>query len=116
MGQGAAAMSVINAHLGVAVESRHGLKHEVDTMRAIIDKLAALDPALVDRMTLLWCDSNACAFYDFRFNGRATAVELQEIGKLCEAAVIAAGGGHNGITLGAEHGSDDMLLDPFWGE
>ena len=73
-----------------------------------------VSPELTGFIESLWCDSkaNACCSVQLKPCSKAQA---REIGQQIEAACIAQGGGHNGITvLGARGGEID--IDPSWDE
>lgn len=94
---------------GVYIESRWSVLRELETMKNIVDALPEL---LARRLQSIWCDSNCGANYLVSVRkGHWVPVLQDAVGE----AVVAAGGGHNGILIeeAGEHRGD---VAPDWGE
>lgn len=93
-------------HRGVSLQSRYSVAHEFETMKAVVDAMPA-DVRL--RLTSIWCDSKACAYYHVVVSlGMHHSALAEQIRRCFLAATV----GFNGLSV--EHGSHDTQFDPEW--
>lgn len=95
---------------GVVIDSRWDVLSEYRQMREIVDNL----PDLIRvRVQSIWCDSKCAANYIVIVKpGRF----IHDLPFDVEDAVIAAVGGHNGITIQNDASDGDLTLDCHWNE
>lgn len=95
-------------HRGVVVGSRFSVVHEFETMQAVVD---AMGPAVLPRVSSIWCDSRACAVYAVEIKlGMNHPMLAEEI----RASFLRATDGFNGLTV--NHGSHTEFFNPEWPE
>ncbi len=94
---------------GVRIASRWAVLHELERMKRIVDALPEL---MVRRLTSIWCDSNCGANYVISIRSGLWIPALRDA---IADAVMAGGGGHNGIMID-EAGDHRADIGPDWGE
>ena len=96
---------------GVCLSSRYNKAHEYEVMSTMVQGVL---PELTELIESIWCDSKANACYSV-FLLSCTKEQARDIGEQIEAACIAHGGGHNGISIQGPN-SVGFDLDPWWDE
>ncbi|MBX3499372.1 MAG: HNH endonuclease [Alphaproteobacteria bacterium] len=92
---------------GVSLQSRCGLRSEIDAMARV---LAALPHDTRRRLATIFCDSKACAFYDVEVQARRWADGLEQ---LLDDAFYRLLGGHNGIAIVERQPACDAPMPPL---
>jgi hypothetical protein len=101
------------AYAGVAISSRYGRRHELETMMAALDYFADRDPAMLALIAGISCDSQACAVYEVKCRCATGSSEwAPAIAEMLDRALRDVAGGHNGITVQA--GGQCTEIDPGW--
>lgn len=100
---------------GIMISTRYAKQDEIDIMKRSIDLLrrVALGSAALANTTSIFCDSKASDAYLVSTRIR-TAYEGERIGRLWEYAIVAEGGGHNGISVDSCTGTRLADLCPQW--
>jgi hypothetical protein len=96
------------AYKGVVIDSRWDVLSEYRQMRAIVDRLPDL---MRVRIESIWCDSNCTANYVFTVKPSRF---IRDLPLAIENAVIAIGGGHNGIAFQSDVAEGNVTLDCHW--
>ena len=91
---------------GVSLQSRYSVASEFETMKAVVD---AMPNDVRLRLTSIWCDSKACAYYHVVVTLGMHRSALTDQIREC---FLAATSGFNGLSV--EHGSHETLFDPEW--
>jgi hypothetical protein len=104
-------------HRGVTLDSRYRHRDEFGVMAAIVDYV---DDSFNCTASLLiekiFCDSKATNCYTVTLSHDGATVR-DEVAQLCQEAVIAVRGGHNGIWIETAFDVDFLVvLDPWWDE
>lgn len=94
----------------VAIDSRWNVLSEYNRMRSIVDRLPDL---MRVRIESIWCDSNCTANYVVTIKSNRF---VPDIPYAVEDAVIAVGGGHNGIMIQSDAAEGNVTLDCNWNE
>ncbi len=92
---------------GVTLQSRGGLRREIETMTRV---LAALPSDVVARLASIFCDSKACAVYSIEIK---PGHWLDGIDRLLDDTLYHLLGGHNGLTITELSPPCDAPLPPL---
>ena len=91
---------------GVTITSRYNDPTDIEIM---MRALMVLHHSVSEKIISIDCDTKATASYTIYCSATPSAGVQMQI----EAAFIAAGGGHNGITL-IDHKDMSFFSDPHW--
>lgn len=98
------------SYRGVLIDSRWDIQAEYVAMRSIIDRL----PDLIRvRVQSICCDSNCGANYVVTIKPARFCARLPAV---VDEAIVAIGGGHNGVLIESDDPEGSVMLDPSWDE
>jgi hypothetical protein len=102
------ALKSVDVH-GVSLSSRWDKAHELEAMGKMVD---GVEPDLRRHIESMWCDSKAEACYSVTLADCSEEIG-REIAHQLDMACRERNGGHNGIWISGNRGSD-LTRDPWW--
>jgi hypothetical protein len=97
---------------GVRIDSRYGKQREFTLMEEMVE---AVPPELVDEIKQVWCNSKQTFQFTVTLK-RPNETLANFLRRAFEEFLLEHNGGHNGVWLEADDGSDLCVVDPQWRE